>query len=187
MIGRDNTWAMEYLDQLKPQNPEDPMAVKTSLGWALMGPKLRVSRLNLSHEILKLSEKSEIHAANAQHDKNWEPQQNDAPPAVQNASSETPGTGILETPPKQVPYWKPPHYGVFTIVDGKKTYTRRRTREATNASKRQKLQMSGQNNTNKDSTGVYQVQSSCSEQEIEEVYTWLDNGKVHYEERIINK
>merc|ERR1712208_273210 len=134
------------------------MAIKTRLGWALMGPKVEESRQNLNP-----SEESEPHAA-------------DAPQAIQNASS--------ETPPNPV---RPPHYGVFTIVDGKKTYTRRRTREAPTASKRQKLQMSGQNNTNKDSMGVYQVQSSCPEQEIEEVYTWLDNGKVHYEERIINK
>ena len=54
LIGRDNVWAMEIKKQIFPEQPGQPAAVKTHLGWALMGPKVRnhASRVqNLNHSV----------------------------------------------------------------------------------------------------------------------------------------
>ena len=38
--GRENLWAMELGDHIKSLQSGYPLAVKTRLGWALMGPKV---------------------------------------------------------------------------------------------------------------------------------------------------
>ena len=42
LIGRDNLWSMEHLDEIKAPAVGKPMAVKTRIGWALIGPKVRI-------------------------------------------------------------------------------------------------------------------------------------------------